>query len=902
MRDLTILRCADFLVSEDLIIWNPPSNGWAHTWRTVSRGIPNSPLAEGPLLFSPAAKWSATRIIGRFSRLPAGPIFLVDSPDTGIMRPLWEPLLIENILHWSKLLADRHTDQGVWITTYNMASHTHIAQIISRILSPDGGNVAMVDVSQTRSSFWPLVRGLVSASAEYREELGIHTPRAFESTQSDLVTKVPRRRRSPYDLYDASTFIQELLCQPLEEMHQKATSNRKVLHRTTIIVHGVRYPKQADELYTTIETLRKKLPGGSNSIGIVMISTPLLLRRVLGGKVLPLHNICSLYVSDSTTIYSGSLLTPTTFYQNLFLLLEESIHCIGGNETERLYNKLKEISSLTDTHVPDDATHSTLSLFSTLNTASATRRSIFECFSALENVSRTRINDALIKDNLKIARVLQLLFEIKSYKQDLPALPRHHALAVLNLTHYILDVGLAETDAIPNYDVFLRRTHSLLNRLAAYLNLLPDEIAITGVVLLGDHVPVKHGGFSNVYHGMYTNAAGEQVEVALKVLKIFQDQSDADRHVMHTKFSKEALVWHYFRHKNIVPFLGVDFTTFPSPARAMVSPWMSLGSVLKYMGENSPSAPYALELFCDVINGLEYLHSMNIVHGDLCGRNILMDNNGHACLTDFGLTAFVESETTLKVSTRGGSPRFMAPELLLLPSDVHFTRKPPSDIWSFGCVCCEIWSEGHEPFRHVPTDGGVVFFLAGSPDGASPYPSTPQDKVGNYMPKGVWELLQRCWKLEPAERPDAKAISQMLSEMSGASERPALRLNHQRESPVASGSASPTNGSLPLVLKGNEGKQRASVEGGYSTVVFGPLDVDGGDPEEIFAPIFNGLKNFVRGDALVEPLLVDEQDSESLVLRFRSVVDAHNFAMTWTVHRFEPYQEVLATLVRHGPA
>jgi hypothetical protein len=182
----------------------------------------------------------------------------------------------------------------------------------------------------------------------------------------------------------------------------------------------------------------------------------------------------------------------------------------------------------------------------------------------LGSVSQSRINKALIKDNLKIVQILQTLFEIKSYKKDFPALPREHALAVLNLTHYvrwskvyltwtplmiitqILDVGLAENQMIPDYDIFLKRAHILLNRLADYLRLLPDEIAINGVVLLDEH-PVKHGGFSNIYRGMYTNPAGEQVEVALKVLKIFEDQSDEHRQILHDKFAKEALVWHYLK-------------------------------------------------------------------------------------------------------------------------------------------------------------------------------------------------------------------------------------------------------------------------------------------------------------------------------------------------------------------
>lgn len=75
-------------------------------------------------------------------------------------------------------------------------------------------------------------------------------------------------------------------------------------------------------------------------------------------------------------------------------------------------------------------------------------------------------------------------------------------------------------------------------------------------------------------------------------------------------------------------------------------------------------------------------------------RNILINERG-ACLTDFGLAAFVESDTSVKTSTRSGSTCWMAPELLL-PSvykpELPFRRTPASDVWAFGCVCCEVRS------------------------------------------------------------------------------------------------------------------------------------------------------------------------------------------------------------------
>ncbi|KAJ7845235.1 hypothetical protein B0H14DRAFT_2584796 [Mycena olivaceomarginata] len=122
-----------------------------------------------------------------------------------------------------------------------------------------------------------------------------------------------------------------------------------------------------------------------------------------------------------------------------------------------------------------------------------------------------------------------------------PGWLEREAFSVLNLTHHILNRRLPASDQINEEKLFRRRAHRLLNILADFLKILPEELAIDGVMLLSDR-PVKYGGFADIYHGKHTNSAGEEVEVALKVLKIFQDQSDEARHILRQKFAREALV------------------------------------------------------------------------------------------------------------------------------------------------------------------------------------------------------------------------------------------------------------------------------------------------------------------------------------------------------------------------
>ncbi|KAJ7442746.1 hypothetical protein B0H11DRAFT_490853 [Mycena galericulata] len=923
MMELKILRRMDFLVLADPVL--PTSNNKS-IQRSNMRGClmlvfshfprPTRAFTEETLASYPNIRGATSplrsRITGLFRQHRAGPIYLADTPDTGVDLPLSTtqssvesaPQLMENVHHWLALICEQ-PDRGLWITTYNTQSYmAYLAETISRTISPDGSDVTVVDMSQTESVFWPLVRGLMMASPEYRRVLICDIPKPLSSPDCTLFTPAfPRNPVRPALYYDPATFIDTLICEPLKNRHH-ASAYR--LPRTTIIVHGLRSLQQAEEMYKTIDIMHNMLEEVEpvdedpirdwyEPIAIVAISNPGLFSRV---KDVSLRSICTLYDSCSGCMYSENRLTPPSFYKNLFVLLEDRIHLTGGHEGEQLYTTLTEISVLAETDLltaADDATHSTLSLFSALNHALETRKRILECLTKAKNVTQSDINVALTHDGIKISQVLQMLFEIKSYEKDFPLLPRDHALAVLNLTNYILDAGAATNrEIIPNYNIFASRAHILLNHLAQYLELLPDDLAIKGVVLSNPQ-PVRQGGFSDIYRGRYIKAADKEVEVAIKVLTGFAGHSDRRRQILHGNFSREALIWYHLKHKNIVPFLGVDLTTFTSPVRGMVSQWMPLGSVLKYMGEKSPCGPYAVELLCDVIGGLEYLHSLDIVHGDLCGRNILMDSNGRACLTDFGLAGFVESQASVITASRDGSRRWMAPELHR-PEGTQFQRTLASDIWAFGCVACEIWSEGKIPFGHIGQGRAFIFPFPESTDSglhALPYKNKPHDQAQSFMPDGIWDLVQRCWHIEPSERPAAEMISEMLAEMASHSKLAEPSPGTLNSRPLSSAPTSNTR----TVQRSNKRIRGSSSAKGYSTVIFGPLDLDG-DPEGIFRAISNGLINFVRRDALAKPVLIEEHDKSHLALHFHSLVEANNFSMTWTVHRFEPYAKVLATLSR----
>ncbi|KAJ7170996.1 kinase-like domain-containing protein [Mycena filopes] len=235
----------------------------------------------------------------------------------------------------------------------------------------------------------------------------------------------------------------------------------------------------------------------------------------------------------------------------------------------------------------------------------------------------------------------------------------------------------------------------LIVQLSELSDLLPSSLVIHGVK---NSRPTP---FSGTFGDVFT-ADHQGKIVALKRLRIFSAENEENP--TQQKFCREALIWKNLDHDHVLPFIGVDLETFPGYI-CMLSPWMANGALVTFKG--GPSEATIPVLIHEIAVGLQYLHSQSIVHGDLRGANILLDDQGHARLADFGLSTFADGP--LVPTKRGGSLRWMAPELIDPESCelVSFQRTFASDIYSFGCVCLELYT-GKPPFSEIPSEGAVL--------------------------------------------------------------------------------------------------------------------------------------------------------------------------------------------------
>ena len=90
---------------------------------------------------------------------------------------------------------------------------------------------------------------------------------------------------------------------------------------------------------------------------------------------------------------------------------------------------------------------------------------------------------------------------------------------------------------------------------------------------------------------------------------------------------------------------------------------------------------------------MEYLHVVGIVHGDLHAGNILIDDQGHVQLSDFGLSLIAEATAYQYGSSHGGGAVYWtAPELIDCEEFGLENSRPTfqSDVFSFAFTCIEV--------------------------------------------------------------------------------------------------------------------------------------------------------------------------------------------------------------------
>ncbi|KAG8962783.1 hypothetical protein FRC05_005107 [Tulasnella sp. 425] len=270
------------------------------------------------------------------------------------------------------------------------------------------------------------------------------------------------------------------------------------------------------------------------------------------------------------------------------------------------------------------------------------------------------------------------------------------------------------------------------------------------------------GGCSEVYRGIWTYG-GKDVQVGIKCLSPrIRDMDDQELQLKHfqTRIRRETVIWGRARHKNILPFIGYRIGDGDS---MLVSPWCEHGSLATYVSKHSELTDYEkLKLLCDAAEGIAHLHSLQppVIHGDIKPDNVLVtgdlkpENVGNvsAALADFGISRLMVSlEMRTGLTTAGGAGGTAGYQAIELMVDDKAKPTDKSDAYSFGGLILATMS-GKYPFYQKKTDSVIVLAVVG---GKTP---TPKDHPRLAPGDPLWNLMRKCWSLDPAQRPSMNEI------------------------------------------------------------------------------------------------------------------------------------------------
>lgn len=162
------------------------------------------------------------------------------------------------------------------------------------------------------------------------------------------------------------------------------------------------------------------------------------------------------------------------------------------------------------------------------------------------------------------------------------------------------------------------------------------------------------------------------------------------------------------------------------------------GPVMEVPTDNPLTETDARNYFRDIHSGIEYLHFHRIVHRDIKPSNLLLGDDGHVKIADFGVADIFDGDDAL-LSKTAGSPAFMAPESLQATRDKYSGKA--TDVWAMGVTLyCFVF--GKIPFCHENRFGLYELIRTGKlefPEEASLSPA-------------LEDLLLRMLIKDPSER------------------------------------------------------------------------------------------------------------------------------------------------------
>ncbi|XP_006859294.1 PREDICTED: receptor-interacting serine/threonine-protein kinase 2-like [Chrysochloris asiatica] len=241
-----------------------------------------------------------------------------------------------------------------------------------------------------------------------------------------------------------------------------------------------------------------------------------------------------------------------------------------------------------------------------------------------------------------------------------------------------------------------------------------------------------------------------RVQVAVKHLHIHTPLLDSERNDV----LREAEILHKARFSYILPILGIcnepEFL-------GIVTEYMPNGSLNELLHRKTeyPDVPWPLRfrILHEIALGVNYLHNMNppLLHHDLKTQNILLDNEFHVKIADFGLSKWrmmsLSQSRSSKSAPEGGTIIYMPPENYEPGQKSRASVK--HDIYSFAVITWEVLSR-KQPFEEVTNPLQIMYSVS-----QGHRPDINEEHLPFDIPHRelMISIIESGWAQNPDERP-----------------------------------------------------------------------------------------------------------------------------------------------------
>lgn len=241
--------------------------------------------------------------------------------------------------------------------------------------------------------------------------------------------------------------------------------------------------------------------------------------------------------------------------------------------------------------------------------------------------------------------------------------------------------------------------------------------------------PIGTGGFGEVYRARQPSV-GRTVAVKV-ILPQFANHPDFVR-----RFEAEAQLVARLEHPHIVPLY--DYWREPDGA-FLVMRWLPGGNLHASLRRGPWSLEDAADLLDQVSSALALAHRRGVVHCDVKPENVLLDREGNAYLTDFGIAKDLIRATVKTVTgAPAGSLWYISPE-----QAQGLPITPQSDLYSLGIVMYKVLTGKHPYSEETPAHQLVLRLTE---------PLPPLKHCNPNLPVSLEEVIQRATALDPMER------------------------------------------------------------------------------------------------------------------------------------------------------